>query len=312
MALLLMAAAALAAIGTPSTTDAVIQPQEDGIDVLALEKERNDRLTVPVSIGEHGPFPFLVDTGAQATVVSRELADRLNLNERQPATVVGMASSSVVDVAKVRDLSLGSRVYDIELAPLIERDNIGEADGILGVDSLQGQRVLLDFSARTISVADADRLGGNRGFDIVVRARNKLGQLIITEAVIDGIRTSVIIDTGAQGSVGNMALAKRLRGNDLGMGAVTDINGNSRSGQYRLISSLSMGKAKIANFAIVFTDAPPFKAMGLEKRPALILGMQEMELFKRVAIDFASSRILFDIPDSAHWRADFAEQHSNY
>jgi len=52
--------------------------------------------------------------------------------------------------------------------------------------------------------------------------------------------------------------------------------------------------------------------MGLEKRPALILGMQEMELFKRVAIDFASSRILFDIPDSAHWRADFAEQHSNY
>lgn len=59
-------------------------------------------------------------------------------------------------------------------------------DGILGLDSLQGKRVLMDFEAHTIAVADADALGGDRGFEIVVRARRMLGQLVITQAEIDG------------------------------------------------------------------------------------------------------------------------------
>ena len=49
---------------------------------------------------------------------------------------------------------------------MLDRAHIGEVDGILGLDSLQNQRVLLDFAKRTISVADAEQLGGS-GCDVV-------------------------------------------------------------------------------------------------------------------------------------------------
>jgi hypothetical protein len=43
-------------------------------------------------------------------------------------------------------------------------------------------------------------------------------------------------------------------------------------------------------------DSPAFKALGIDDKPAMILGMRELKLFRRVAIDFDTRRILFDIP----------------
>ena len=47
------------------------------IEQLKLQQERYERVTVPVTIKGQGPFRFMVDTGAQATVVSSALAARL-------------------------------------------------------------------------------------------------------------------------------------------------------------------------------------------------------------------------------------------
>lgn len=272
-----------------------LAPSAEQGEILTLQPERYDRFTLEVMIGDHGPYDFMIDTGSQATVLAAELADRLGLHERQPAMLIGMASTLPVEVARIPDLSIGSLVVDIALAPLLERRNIGGVDGILGLDSLQGKRVLLDFEAHTIAVADADSLGGDRGFEIVVRARQTLGQLVITRAQIDGVRTSVIVDTGAQGSVGNVALGQKLRGRDLGMTSMMDVNGESIAGQVRLARSLSFGRIELQNFPVAFADAPPFEALGLHDEPALIIGIQELKLFKRVAIDFDSRKVLFDL-----------------
>ena len=40
-----------------------------------------------------------------------------------------------------------------------------------------------------------------------------------------------------------------------------------------------------------------FDVLNLTRRPALLLGMRELRLFKRVAIDFAAKRIYFDLPN---------------
>ena len=111
-------------------------------------------------------------------------------------------------------------------APVVEGDNIGGADGVLGLDTLQDQRVLIDFKAQTMHVADGAPSGGNRGFEIIVRAHRKLGQLIITQARLDGVRVDVIVDTGAQGTTGNPALLRKLRANKMSVSAaMTDIDG---------------------------------------------------------------------------------------
>jgi predicted aspartyl protease len=297
--------AALAAVATQLAPVAAAAPEPvvpaatalPDVDIIELEHERYRRMTVPVTIGGAGPFRFMLDTGAEATVVSRDLADRLALNDRKTAILVGMASRKQVETAAIYDVGLGSRTFYIRNAPVVEGANIGGADGILGLDSLQDQRVLIDFANQQISVADADELGGNRGYEIVVRARQRLGQLIITEARLDGIKISVVVDSGAQNSIGNPALFSRFRrARHIGESELTDINGEVMSGVVRLGSELNVGRAKLQNIPIMFADSPTFHALGLAGEPALILGMSELKLFRRVAIDFKTRRVLFDLP----------------
>lgn len=267
-------------------------------EIIAFETERYRRLTVPVTIAGQGPYRFMIDTGAQATVVSRDLADSLGLHDRETATLVAMASQRQVETTRVPSVGLGSREFTVATAPILEGEHIGGADGILGLDSLQDQRVLFDFENSHIAVAEARELGGNRGFDIVVRARQREGQLIVRRAEIDGVSVSVVIDTGAQGSVGNLELQRRLRRARTEADAtMTDVNGVQVTGRSKLARNLQMGRAQINNFAITFADSPTFAALDLEDRPAMVLGMAELRLFKRVAIDFESKRVLFDMPD---------------
>lgn len=287
-------AVASGVVVTSNTTPADVQ-----VDSVAVLSEPSLRMTVPVTIGGKGPFRFLIDTGAQATVLSIDLAQRLELFDRRSAMLVGAASRRLVETAAVDGIVLGSRNFNVATAPLVTGEYIGGADGILGLDSLQNQRVLLDFKKKTMQVADAKDLGGNRGYEIIVRAQRKLGQLIITRARLDGVGVSVIIDTGAEGSIGNPALLDKLRRmREQGTGEMTDVNGASLSGSIRVARKLSIDLVQIQNLSILFADSPTFHALGLANEPTLILGMEQLRLFNRVAIDFATSRVLFDVPSA--------------
>lgn len=264
-------------------------------EIVIGTRDRYDRMTVPVTVEGQGPFRFMIDTGSQATVVTRGLSDRLQLEVVGAATVVGMASRVPVQLVELNGLEFAARVLDNISAPLLEAHHIG-ADGILGLDSLQDMRVLIDFREGTIAVDTAKELGGNRGYEIIVRARRKLGRLIITDAVIDGVRTAVIIDTGAQGSIGNLALRRRLRGPDHGLATATDVNGSTISGNVGIARSLRIQTMQLSDTPITFTDSPAFDELGLSRRPAMILGMNNLRMFHRVAIDFNSRQVLFDLP----------------
>jgi predicted aspartyl protease len=303
-ALLILPAAASANTQAPApaiAAPAIATPATAAIttETLQLQVERYQRMTVPVQINGQGPFRFLIDTGAQASVLSHALADQLQLTDRSTATLVGMASARQVQTAVLNEITFGSGTHRDALAALVEGDNIGGADGILGLDTLQDRRILLDFENQLMEVAHPDQHNSNRGFEIVVRARAYLGQLIIARAEIDGVRTAIIVDTGAQGSIGNAALLRRLRGGrQQEQSELTDVNGVQAVGSVRIARLLQLGRATISNFPITFATSPTFAAMGLDDEPAMVLGMSELRLFRRVAIDFATRRVMFDLPDS--------------
>src|SRR6187455_746557 len=99
------AATQMVSAATPAQAPAtpVVETVPD-IEVLDLENERYRRMTVAVTIGGAGPFQFMLDTGAQATVVSRALADQLSLNDRRSAILVGMASRRPIETAAIEDV----------------------------------------------------------------------------------------------------------------------------------------------------------------------------------------------------------------
>jgi hypothetical protein len=46
---------------------------------------------------------------------------------------------------------------------------------------------------------------------------------------------------------------------------------------------------------IAFADLPPFKVFGLDKQPALLLGTDILETFRRVSLDFRARKVRFQL-----------------
>lgn len=293
VALILPLAALLATVPAGAAQDA---PPADEIEVIPIGEDRHDRMTVPVRIGQAGPFDFMIDTGSQNTVIARGVAGQLAIPPGRRARVIGVAGSEMVDTVEIDEIALGKRSYYGVLAPLLERADIG-ADGIVGLDSLQGQRVQIDFRKRLMAVADARSLGGNRGYEIVVTARRRSGQLIMTDALIDGIRVQVVVDTGSDTSIGNRALQRKLSQRGMtGQTTLHSVTGQTIIADLGFGRALKIGEVSFVNVLIAFADSPHFALLGLDRRPALFLGMRDLRQLDRVAIDFASRKILFDLP----------------
>lgn len=267
---------------------------------MAFEMDRTDRMTVPVLIGGTGPYPFLVDTGADRTAVSSRLAARLALAPGRTATLHSVTGSTVVQTAKVPRLEINkSRVRSVEAA-LLERSNIG-AEGILGVDSLRSERVTFDFGRQLISIVPSTQRIEREDRDaIVIRGTLKRGHLIVTNARVNGARLTVVLDTGSEVTMGNSALRQRLeRLNRLGepqLGEMISVTGQKLVGEVYSIRQLTIGEVTFRDLAIMFSDAPIFGSLGLEEGPTMLLGMNAMRAFDKVSIDFANKKLRMVMP----------------
>jgi predicted aspartyl protease len=268
---------------------------------LRFKNERDDRLTVPVRLSGAGPYQFLVDTGADRTAVSSELVARLNLQSAGAAELHTIAGISSVGTAHVRSVELTRTPQRSIEAAVLDGANIG-ADGIVGVDLLRSQRVQFDFEKKTMSIVPslAPDFRAEPG-TIVVQARRKNGRLIVTDAEANDRRVTVVLDTGSQISIGNYALRQRLLGSSLVNGRQTveleSVTGEKIMGDYMFIRELDIGGIGLKNLAVVFTDAHTFKQLGLDKTPALLLGMNAIRAFKKVSIDFANRKFRVVLPE---------------
>jgi predicted aspartyl protease len=276
-------------------------PPED-ISAVAIGADGSKRMTVQVRVHDSAPFPFVIDTGAERTVISRQLADRLNLAKGPVRNLITVTGSGKVNTVIVPHLELsGTRVTDIE-APALDQAHIG-APGMLGIDSLKSRRVTIDFKKNEMRVTPSRRVEDTDPDTIVVSARSKFGQLILVDARFLGERVRVIVDTGAQTSIGNMALLNRLqKRKKIGaLQAVTlsGVTGHTIPAQFANVDRIQIGGADFNNIPVAFTDAEPFKRFGLANQPALLLGMDALRLFDRVSVDFANKQVRFILPDGA-------------
>jgi predicted aspartyl protease len=289
--------------GTPAAPNASEAP--DGV-ALDIGTDAYARMTVPVSIGGSGPYKFVIDTGAERTVIARELARDLRLDPNGSARVFSMSEVSDIATVLIPTLEVGGKSYRDIKAPAIDRRNLG-AEGMLGVDALQSQRVSFDFARQEMTVVPSRRQEEHwDGESIIVTARSRFGRLVLVDAAVEGQKVWVIIDTGAQTSVGNTALRHALERHHklpepraLTMISVT---GGHVAADATVIRRIRLGDAYIQDMPIAFADVAPFRKLDLLNRPALLLGMDALKLFERVSVDFANRRVRLLAP--GHSRAD--------
>lgn len=269
-------------------------PQEEGI-VLGTEEDRWARMTVPVTIGDSGPYDFVVDTGAERTSIAQELARDLRLGLGNRARLHSMTEVSQIQTVLIPALEVGGRsVRDIH-APALQRRHIG-AEGILGVDSLQSQRVSFDFVRQQMTVVNSHRREESWPADtIVVTARNRLGHLVMVDASVDGQKVWVVLDTGAQTTVANNVLRRKLekKGRLRATAPILlqSVTGGQMPADQTVVKRIRLGGIDINDMPVAFADVHPFAKLGLSDRPALLLGMDALRLFERVSVDFPNRRV---------------------
>lgn len=289
---------------------------------LATARDRAQRVTAPVTINGKGPFEFVVDTGANRTVLATELAEQLALPTAGRAEIHGIAGIEQSPMALVDSLDVG-RVGSKRLrVPLLTRARLG-ADGLLGVDVLRNRRLAIDFRRNTITIyrANAGDVEITRGAQdsrvarsgrspdgsdyMMVPARMRFGQLIVVDADMGGIPVVAFLDSGSQNTVGNLQLYQRLKAKPELLSPRPTIvelisaTGQTASGEYSRTPTLRLGGLGIADLSAVFADLHIFKLWELDSRPAILIGIDVMRQFEGIELDYAHRRVLLRTPPGA-------------
>lgn len=284
-------------IGTAAAVDKTSQTED-----VRFRTDVSDRMTVPVLLSGRGPYRFLVDTGANRTAISRQLASELNLPSGRQATLHSVIGVSTASTAIVPTIQLTRKPVRSVETPLLESEHMG-ADGILGTDMLGSQRVVFDFANQTMSVVPS----ASRHFDepgtIVIEGRRRNGRLIVTDATANGRRLTVVLDTGAEVTIGNEAFRRVIEKGglkpDWRQVELISVTGEKVIGNYMFLRKLEIGGVTLVNLAVVFARAHTFDQLRLSDRPAILLGMNAMRAFKKVSIDFANRTMRVIMPGSS-------------
>lgn len=152
-----------------------------------------------VSIGAHGPYRFLVDTGAETSLIDTALAAELRMKPEFRVEVITQHSARLFPGLKVSNLRIGERTlpetelvfYDVTLARLLDPS----VRGVLGVNALAGFDFTLSPATGRLDLAaerpDGEvvpffRLEGR----IAVKARMGLETLTL---ILDSGSTNVVL-----------------------------------------------------------------------------------------------------------------------
>jgi hypothetical protein len=170
--------------------------------------------------------------------------------------------------------------------------------GLIGIDALVQQRLMMDFEKHLIKVEDARKPVKSSPGDIVITARRQRGQLILTEVRAGHISLDAVIDTGSEISIGNLALRDQLlrRNRDrFWTVEATGVTGVTVKLQLASVGELQLGPITLRDVPIAFADVPPFKMFGLSKEPSLLLGTDLLATFRRVSLDFRARKVRFQL-----------------
>jgi len=274
-------------------------PASDADDYLYATPTTLDhigRVVAPVTINGQGPFRFIIDTGANSSVISPALAQRLSLTLSPPdsMTLSGVTGSALVPTAKIDTLTAGDiELHDLTL-PVLDSILDG-ADGVLGVEGFEGTKIRIDFARDRLTIARSRGRAADEGFQ-VAPVRFHFGRLLVTDVLVGRVWAKAVIDTGAQRTLGNEALRAALRAQarrDMAA-SETEVIGATPERQRGDLSQappIRIGHMTIDYVQITFGDIYVFKEWELDKTPALLIGMDVLGILDTLAIDYRRREI---------------------
>lgn len=288
-------AASAPIVSLPDVTVSAPEPRY----VAPTRRDRIGRIWAPVLINGKGPFRLVLDTGATRSAVTRNVAEKLGLPIREGSVRLrGVTGSSVVASVRVDQFEVGDLLVAGTTMPIVA-DAFGGAEGVLGAEGLADKRIVIEFLADRITVARSHRQPAPAGFSTVPFkfSRNRGMRVNVR---IGSVQAVAVIDTGAQMTVGNLALREALtrrRGSpeamDQGIIGVTE---DIQQAAAVRVPALYAGTLIVRNAQILFTDLVIFDHWSLNSKPAILIGMDVLGVLDTLIIDYRRSELQIRTP----------------
>jgi Aspartyl protease len=284
---------------SPPTTP-VVDPIDELTEIMVEGREpryvsptRRDqigRIWAPVVINGRGPFRLVLDTGASHSAITALVALALGIptDQSPPVILRGVTGSATVPTIRVDSLSIGDLSVDQAVLPIVP-DALGGAEGVLGSEGLLGKRVFIDFRHDQIDIAFSKNERSGRGF-VSVPFHSVRGTLVVVDAVVGGVRTKAIIDTGGQATIANLALKDALNHNrSLMHGRIDEIVGATKDvqkGELMNTPAIELGDIRISDPDVTYGDLYIFRQWKMTSQPAILIGMDTLGLLDTLIIDY--------------------------
>lgn len=250
-------------------------------------------ILLPVRVNGGGPFDFIFDTGAGTSLLSSELAKKLDvkiIGSKDGQSAGGKVS---VSLAKVDSLAVGATKLDDVDVGVVDLRHIGKTigatvDGDLGYNFLKHFRVTIDYRACELRLDDPKRVEGfTRGAqtEIPIRLANPAKPLILVDVHANGRGPfQFAIDTGTSTTAITPDLAKQfgLKTSSVGAGTTGGAPVNFVAGS---LQSFQLGGAKIDNMAVVVADFFEMLSSAIGAKLDGIVGYNFLRNYK-VVIDY--------------------------
>ena len=260
----------------------------------------NPLLLIPATVNDRGPYTFILDTGAGASLLSPRLADDLGVVTTGSKEGTGAGGKVVVSLGSLDSLAIGeARRAPMPIAITAEVDRIGAAvgtgiDGDVGFDFLKDYRVSIDYQKQIVRLTQGtyDVVAGAppTRSEVAFRLASPVKPLVLVGAFVDGKGPyTFALDTGASMTAVSPALASTLKietGEDVSM---TGAGGMLKAAVGR-VASLAVGAASLENLSVVVSDFLEMIGQAVGGPLDGVVGYNFLRRF-RVTIDYPNSML---------------------
>lgn len=265
----------------------------------------HSHIGVSVTLNGAGPYEFMVDTGAQISVIDPVLAEQMKLERTGSLNIVTVASNVEVPLVAAEQVEVGPvALHGVDLAAeelgQIQADYPG-LRGILGNNFLSSFDLLIDNDHKTLCFDDAHRmeqsLRGER-VPILSNADSNAGS-VSAQAILVSVHLPGDVKQGSVlrlDSGSNVPLLYADRTQVSSVASSAPFHGGSTIGkQARFVYAYTPERnVRVgARRAMQISFATPSRSGGLYSKPGED-GVLPTDLFKRVFISVAEHFVMFD------------------
>ena len=227
---------------------------------------KNTLIIMALTANGEGPFDFVLDTGADTTIVDQSLAVKLSLPSLSRVQQTTLAGVQTLDRGSMQTLSAGP--VKVENLPVLVQDLSelrkldSHVDGIAGQNFLSHFNYLLDYRKRVIQIELGNEIRDAIGGDQIPIESSGNRMFVASEAQsLDRAKLRLLLDSGTNSIVllSHASRTLHVPAQEIGLEKTSSGPVRLEVGRLRL---LTIGSEQFHNITVALPVAEPAERIG--------------------------------------------------